>query len=112
MTINIGEKDAQAIKKIFGRGQNFGQEKISRLREDREALNRIGFEIVFGQEYFHDEYYLSYEDLDLFLQGVPIFEDFDSEKDKKFLKTYAEKYKTDKGIKLSRHRIVIVAKKI
>jgi len=109
--INIGEKDCQAIKKIFGRGQGFGEWNIPRLGKDKQELETTGFEIIFAQDYFYDEYYASYEDLDLFLQGVPIFEDFDSEKDKNYLEEYVTKFKTDKGIKFPRHRVVIVARK-
>lgn len=110
--INIGEKDCQAIKQIFGRGQDFGQWNTSRLEKDKQDLKRAGFEIIFAQDYLCDEYYASYDDLDLFLQGVPIFEDFDSEKDKKFLEEYAAKFKTEKGIRLPRHRVVIAARKL
>jgi len=110
--IDIGEKDCQDIKEIFGRGQGFGQWDKSRLQQDKQKLKRAGFEIIFGQDYFYDEYYASYEDLDLFLQGVPIFEDFNSEKDKKYLREYLAKFKTEKGIKLPRHRVVMVAKKL
>ena len=110
--INIGEKDCQDIKEIFGRGQGFGQWNASRLEKDKQELKNAGFEVIYAQDYFCDEYYASYEDLDLFLQGVPIFEDFDSEKDKKFLEEYVAKFKTEKGIRFPRHRVVIVAKKV
>jgi len=109
--INIGEKDCQSIKEIFGRGQGYKEWNASRLEEDKWELKDAGFEIVFAQDYFYNEYYASYEDLDLFLQGVPIFEDFDSEKDRKFLEEYVTKFKLEKGIKLPRHRVVIVARK-
>jgi len=68
--------------------------------------------VFFAQNYLYNEYYASYEDIDLFLQGVPIFEDFDSEKDQRLLEEYVAKFKIEKGIKLSRHRVVIIAKKI
>lgn len=109
--IDIGEKDCQEIKEIFGRGQGYKEWDASRLEKDKQELKRAGFEVIFAQDYFYDEYYASYDDLDLFLQGVPIFEDFDSEKDKKFLEEYGVKFKTEKGIKFPRHRGVLVAKK-
>lgn len=109
--INIGEKDCQEIKEIFGRGQGFGEWNTSRLEKDKQELKEAGFEVIFAQDYFYDEYYTSYEDLNLFLQGVPIFEDFDSEKDKKFLEEYVVRFTTKKGIKLPRHRVVLVARK-
>ena len=81
------------------------------MEKNKQKAEDAGFKITFSKDYLYDEYYKSYEDLDLFLQGVPIFEDFDSEKDSKLLKEYVIKFKTDKGIKLPRHRVVIVAKK-
>lgn len=109
--INIGGKDCQEIKEVFGRGQNFGEWNNSRIGKDKEELKSLRFEMIFAEEYFYNEYYASYEDLDLFLQGVPIFEDFDSEKDKINLTKYVSKFQTNKGIKLPRHRIVLVAQK-
>ncbi|MBU2632874.1 class I SAM-dependent methyltransferase [Patescibacteria group bacterium] len=110
--INIGERDCVEIKKIFGRGQGYEEWNSSRLEKDKQELEKTGFVVVFAQDYFYDEYYASYKDLDVFLQGVPIFEDFDSEKDKKFLEEYVAKFKTEKGIRFPRHRVVIVAKKV
>lgn len=110
--IGIGEKDCQEIKEIFGRGQGYKKWNISRLEENGRELEEARFKIIFSQDYFYNEYYASYGDLDLFLQGVPIFEDFDSEKDRKFLRGYVAKFETKKGIRFPRHRIVIVAKRI
>lgn len=110
--IDIGEKDCQGIKEIFGRGQGFKEWNTSSLEKDTQELKRVGFEIVFAQDFLYDEYYASHDDLDLFLQGVPIFEDFDSEKDKKSLKEYVAKFQTEKGIRFPRHRVIIVAKKL
>ena len=109
--IDIGEKDCQELKEIFDRGQDFGEWDKPRLDRDRYGLEKAGFKIVFAKEYFCNEYYLSYYDLDLFLQGVPIFEDFDSEKDRVYLEKYVAKFRTKKGIKLPRHRVVTVSKK-
>lgn len=109
--INIGEKDCVEIKKIFGRGQGYREWNTSRLEKDKRKLKDAGFKVIFAQDYLYNEYYLSYEDLDLFLQGVPIFEDFDSKKDRKLLEEYVMKFKTKKGIKFPRHRVVIVAKR-
>lgn len=109
--IEIGEKDCQAIKEIFGRGQGYEEWNSARLEKDKQELEKTGFVVVFAQDYFYDEYYASYEDIDLFLQGVPIFEDFDSKKDRKYLEKYVAQFKTEKGIRFSRHRVVIVAKR-
>lgn len=110
--IEIGEKDCQAIKEIFGRGQGYNEWNTSRLEIDKRELKSVGFEVIFVQDYFYNEFYASYEDLDLFLQGVPIFEDFNSEKDRKYLEEYTAKFKTEKGISFPRHRVVTVAKRV
>ncbi len=111
LEIGIGERDTIELKKIFGRGQNYGKWDKSRLDENLKELQDIGFQVVFAENFHYFEYYPSYKELDLFLQGVPIFEDFDSEKDKVALQKYAEKFSTKKGIILSRHRLVMVMKK-
>ena len=110
--IDIGEKDCQAIKEVFGRGQGYKEWNTSRVEKEKRRLQDAGFDVIFAQDYFYDEYYTSYEDLDLFLQGVPIFEDFDSEKDRKLLEAYIATFKIDKGIQFPRHRVVLVAKKV
>jgi len=100
------------LKKIFGRGQDFGKWDRSRLDEDLKELKGLGFKVVFAENFHYFEYYPSYKEFDLFLQSVPIFEDFDSEKDKVLLQKYIEKFSTDKGIMLSRHRLVMVVQKV
>ncbi len=112
LEIGIGEEDTTELKKIFGRGQGYGKWGISTLDENLKKLKNLGFKVVFAENYHYFEYYPSYEEIDLFLQGVPIFEDFDSEKDKANLQKYVKKFSTVKGIQLSRHRLVMVVQKI
>ncbi|MBI2596777.1 class I SAM-dependent methyltransferase [Candidatus Daviesbacteria bacterium] len=109
--IGIGEMDTLELKKIFGRGQGYGEWDQSKLDENLKALQNLGFKVIFAQNFHYFEYYPSYEVFDLFLQGVPIFEDFDSEKDRASLQKYVKKFSTDKGIQLSRHRLVMVIQK-
>lgn len=109
--INIGEKDAQEIKEVFQRGQNFGEWNDPKMSKITRRLQENEFTIVLAQEYLYNEYYVSYRDMDLFLQGVPIFTDFDSTKDKELLQKYTDTFQTEKGIRLSRHRLVTVAQK-
>jgi len=110
--IDIGEKDCHAIKEVFGKGQNYGDwEKESYLSKIQNEAKNIGYEVVYMKDFIYAEYYASYYDLDLFLQGVPIFEDFDSEKDKNLLETYVYKFQRDKGILLERHRVVCIFRK-
>lgn len=82
------------------------------MAKDVKELKCLNFNVLFAKDYHYFEYYPSYEALDLFLQGVPIFEDYDSEKDNVKLKEYIAQNTTQKGIALARHRIVLVAQKI
>ena len=112
LEIGIGEMDTVELKKIFGRGQGFGKWNKSKLDENLKELQSLGFKVVFAENFHYFEYYPSYKEIDLFLQGVPIFEDFDSEKDRMLLQKYVEKFATNKGIMLSRHRLVMVVQKV
>ena len=85
---------------------------IKRLDENLKELQELGFKVIFAENFHYFEDYPSYEEFDLFLQGVPIFEDFDSEKDKAILQKYVKKFSTNKGITLSRHRLVMVVQKV
>ena len=111
LEICIGEKDAKELKETFGKGQSFGEwnNLVSKVKTDNLVTH--GFKIVFVHDYFYSEIYPDIENLDLFLQGVPIFKDFDSQKDRNSLFSYAGKMKVAEGIELKRHRVVIVAEK-
>jgi ubiquinone/menaquinone biosynthesis C-methylase UbiE len=111
INIEIGEKDTQELKEVFGRGQNYGKWNDNTLQRDQKKLKSFGFELIFGKDYFYVEYYPDHHNLDLFLQGVPIFTDYDSEKDRSSLEKYISVCQTKQGIALPRHRIVIVAQK-
>ena len=111
LEIGIGGEDTMELQKIFGRGQGYGKWGKSRLDQDLKELKSLGFNIIYGKDFHYSEYYPFYEELDLFLQGVPIFEDYDSKKDKGLLNKYISESTTSKGIVLPRHRIVIVAQK-
>lgn len=109
--IGIGEKDCQEIKEVFGRGQDYGEWIESTLKNYKKELQNYGLNVIFGENYFATEYYSDYRNLDLFLQGVPVFTDYDSEKDRSLLESYISTHQAPDGIVLSRHRIVIVARK-
>ncbi len=111
LEIGIGEKDTVELKKIFGRGQGYGTWNRSILDIKIKELNSLGFKVMYAENFHYVEYYPSYNEFDLFLQGVPIFEDYDSDKDRKLLEEYVAKFTTEKGIQLSRHRVVLVARK-
>ncbi len=111
LEIGIGEKDAMDLKKVFGRGQNYGKWDQPPLELDKLILKRAGFEVNYCRDFYYTEYYETSKELDLFLRGVPIFEDYDSEKDLLNLNNFSRMFFSNKGIELGRHRIVIVARK-
>lgn len=109
LTINIGEHDAWDLKETFGRGQGYRVWKTSALAQAEEGLRAAGFAVVARFDVHYDEYFASYRDLDVFLQTVPIFQDFDSEQDRIALEAYVARFQTDQGIHLPRHRYLLVA---
>lgn len=111
LEIGIAENDCVDLKKIFGRGQGYGSWNQSRLEKDKNEFNQLGFKIIYAEAISYSEYYESKEEFDNFLQGVPIFEDFDSVKDKTNLDAYCKKFKTPKGILLPRQRVIYVVQK-
>lgn len=109
--ITIGNRDAVELKDIFGRGQDYRRRDVSRLEEDRQALQQAGFQVLYLAEYSYDEYYASPADFRQFLQGVPIFEDFDPATDAMLFKTYVARFNDAQGIRLPRHRVIEAARK-
>jgi SAM-dependent methyltransferase len=106
--ILIGERDTWELKQVFGRGQGFHEWSKSALEEAKERGRQAGFEVMYGQDFLYDEYYGSYQDLEIFLQSVPIFEDFDVDGDRERLEQYVERFQEARGIRLERHRVVVV----
>jgi SAM-dependent methyltransferase len=105
--ISIGEKDTWELKQVFGRGQGFHEWPKTALEWAEEQARQAGFRVVYGQDFFYDEYYASHQDLEVFLRSVPIFEDFDVEGDRARLEQYVERFQEEQGIRLERHRYVV-----
>jgi SAM-dependent methyltransferase len=112
VAIGIGELDARDIKEVFGRGQGYGDEGISQSGLMASDLKEHGFSVVSSKDYQYYEVYPTRDDLDLFLQGVPIFEDYVPVADAELLDEYILSNTVSGGIKLPRHRFVLVAQKL
>lgn len=110
--ISIGEKDAWELKEIFGRGQGYHVWHTTALEQAIEQLQQAGFAVTYQQDVFFDEYYPLIEHLDLFLQRVPIFEDYDSEQDRAFLEAYVARAQTARGIHLPRQRYLVIGVRV
>jgi SAM-dependent methyltransferase len=113
LAVGIGEQDARTLKDVFGRGQLFGRwdEPQSALARATAALTAAGFAVLEAREVSYDEHYHTPADLDRFLQGVPIFEDYDPAGDRTRLDAYVRRHQTPQGVWLGRHRTVLVAKR-
>lgn len=110
--VGIGEQDAQSLKEIFERGQDFGAWTMRRIERDTIEFLSCGLRVIRAEDYFYKEFYPSREMFETFLEGVPIFEDFDRAKDAHFLDTYCRQHANDRGeIELDRHRVVYVLEK-
>lgn len=112
LEIGIGENDARQLKETFGRGQNFGDWTTSRRLRDESTFKALGFEILVSKDYFYNEFYEDRSEFVLFLQGVPIFVDFDPKKDHQLLERYFTDHQRADQITLERHRVVYVLQKI
>ncbi len=110
--IGIGEQDTKSLKEVFGRGQGFGEWVTRRIDRDMTQLANAGLRVVQAEDYFYKEFYPSRDMFETFLEGVPIFEDFDKAKDSELIDTYCRTHTNEKGeVELERHRVVYVLKK-
>ncbi|WP_052488656.1 class I SAM-dependent methyltransferase [Streptomyces sp. 150FB] len=111
--LGIGEQDVRKLKETFGRGQLYGRwEGTPVAQEDRKQLEEEGFEILKEEHFPYDEYFHSPADLNRFLEMVPIFEDYDSVKDRDLFESYVEQESSDKGVHLARHWFLLHARKV
>ncbi|MFI7347261.1 class I SAM-dependent methyltransferase [Streptomyces sp. NPDC049936] len=109
--LGIGERDVQPLKETFGRGQLYGEwlgEPV--VSKERRRLEDAGFAVEDEQEFCYDEFFHTPEDLDRFLQMVPIFEDYDSAADSSSFERYAAQATRPEGIHLPRHWFVLSAR--
>ncbi|NIW41314.1 MAG: methyltransferase domain-containing protein [candidate division Zixibacteria bacterium] len=106
--IGIGYEDARSLKDFFGRGQMFNK-RGSSLDWHKGNLQERGYQVQVLKDYLYDEYYEAFDDLNAFLQRVPIFEDYGSEEDRALLKQYVAANTRAQGIWLGRHRHLIHA---
>lgn len=111
--LGIGEQDVRKLKETFGRGQLYGRwDGTPVAQEDRRALEGAGFKILDEEHFHYDEYFHSPADLNRFLEMVPIFEDYDSAKDKGLFEDYLKQASSAEGVHLARHWYLLHARKI
>ncbi|MDJ1134785.1 class I SAM-dependent methyltransferase [Streptomyces iconiensis] len=109
--LGIGERDVQDIKEVFGRGQQYGQWGTSILETEQLRLEKQGFLTVRAEDIWFDEYFHSRADLCRFLEVVPIFEEFDAERDAGSLDRFISRAQTERGIHFARHWVLLTVRK-
>jgi SAM-dependent methyltransferase len=109
--IQIGDQDTRALKEQFGRGQDYGGWDTPALGRNTEALRSVGLEVIEAADYYLDDFYRDLDHFCEFLEGVPIFTDFDRIADLPHLEAYIAGHTGAEGIVLPRHRVVIAARK-
>lgn len=105
----IGEKDKIELKKIFGRGQNYPNQK-TKLESVKKLLKQAGMRLVESKYFKFYQVYSSIDAVAEILERAPIIPDFDKIKDQ----THIAEVNTKLGggdIKLSSHRLLWTAKK-
>ncbi|MGY0020482.1 class I SAM-dependent methyltransferase [Streptomyces sp. YJ-C3] len=108
--LGIGERDVRTLKETFGRGQLYGRWAGTPVAlEERRRLEDAGFTVDYEREFSYDEFFHTPEDLDRFLQMVPIFEDYDTESDREAFDRYVTRATAQEGIHLARHWFVLRA---
>lgn len=109
--IQIGDRDARELKQIFGRGQDYGAWDDSFLERNVTELRDVGLDVIEAREYVYDDYFRDIDHLSFFLEGVPIFTDYDAAADAAYLQRYAAEHIGPYGVALERHRVLIGARK-
>lgn len=112
ITQQVGEKDKENIKNIFGRGQSFGEKPGNAQKRYVNELKKAGFRILSADTYNATEYYEDISDVIFLLRNTPIVNKLEIDKDLDYLKQIEDKFTTNKGIRTNSYRYLIVAKKM
>lgn len=110
--LGIGEQDVRELKEVFGRGQLYRRwegEAVS--QSERVRLRQAGFTVLREQAVEFQEYFHSAAELNRFLEAVPIFEDYDQQRDRDLFGRYVETASRERGILLNRHWFLLHARR-
>jgi len=110
ITQQVGERDKQNIKVIFGRGQSYKKRDGSLIKKCSAEARKLGFKIMKKGHYCATEYY-KYDDLIFLLENTPIIPQFNINKDGKFVRDIFKKYNTKYGIRTNSCRYILVIQK-
>jgi len=110
ITQQVGERDKQNIKNVFGRGQSYNKKDGSLIDMYCGQAEKLGFKILRKNHYCATEYYKS-SDLVFLLENTPIIPKFNIEKDHKIFEELIKRFTTKYGIKTNSCRYLLVLKK-
>jgi SAM-dependent methyltransferase len=109
--LGIGEQDARELKEVFGRGQLYRRwEGVPVAQEVQRQLEAAGFAMVRDESFTYEEFFHTPAEFDVFLQLVPIFEDYDSVADKESFDRYVAGASSQRGVRLARHWFLLHAR--
>lgn len=80
-------------------------------QEVTEPIEKTGFVVSEVQDYKENDYYGSEDELMDLIEMVPLVKDFDRKKDRMLVKRLAEKYGGNRGIRITWHYYVLVARR-
>ena len=110
-----GELDKKTLKDYFFDAQQQPRGQFSYLpASSMHTINYVAFRELFQEVIVLDgswDFYLTWEGLVSLLNNTPTIRDFNLERDATILKKAAQDLSTEKGIKLSHHRVLLIAKK-
>jgi ubiquinone/menaquinone biosynthesis C-methylase UbiE len=80
-------------------------------KEVSDPIEKTGFIISDVQDFTENDYYESADELMDVIEMVPLVKDLDRKKDRKLVKRLAEKYRKKRGIKITWHYYILVARR-
>lgn len=80
-------------------------------KEVSDPIEKTGFIISDVQDFMEGNYYQSEEELMDVIEMVPLVKDFDRNKDRRLVKKLSEKYRKKKGIRITWHYYILVARR-
>jgi len=111
VTQQVSEGDKRNFKKVFKRGQSYGEKRDTLKKRYLRELRESGIHVVKEQTVNTTEYYESMDDVIFLIVNTPIIPNFDFEKELDKLEEIEDKFKTQKGIKTNSERFLIVGTK-
>jgi ubiquinone/menaquinone biosynthesis C-methylase UbiE len=76
-----------------------------------EDILRAGFIVCKIEDYKEEDHYGNEQELMDLIEMVPLVRDFDRKRDEKTIKKLAKKYRNEKGVKITWHYYIMIARK-